>query len=79
MVSLIRFSVISRILLLSDMTKRLFNGDKAIKLIKHKTLTIIDSIDGLVEDCDNSSALVMELLQSCAKPSLYGTVLTNAV
>ena len=28
-------------------------------------------IDGLVQDCSNSSALAMELLQSCAKPSLY--------
>ena len=27
-------------------------------------------IDGLVEDCSNSSALAMELLQSCTKPSI---------
>ena len=27
-------------------------------------------IDGLVKDCSNSSALAMELLQSCAKPSI---------
>ena len=26
-------------------------------------------INGLVQDCSNSSALAMELLQSCAKPS----------
>ena len=26
-------------------------------------------IDGLAQDCSNSSALAMELLQSCAKPS----------
>ena len=26
--------------------------------------------DGLVQDCSNSSALAMELLQSCAKPSI---------
>ena len=25
-------------------------------------------IDGLVQDCSNSSALAMELLQSCTKP-----------
>ena len=25
-------------------------------------------IDGLVQDCSNSSVLAMELLQSCAKP-----------
>ena len=30
-------------------------------------------IDGLVQDCSNSSALAMELLQSCAKPSIYQT------
>ena len=30
-------------------------------------------IDGLVQDCSNSSALAMELLQSCTKPSIsYG-------
>ena len=28
-------------------------------------------IDGLVQDCSNSSALAMELLQSCTKPSIY--------
>ena len=28
-------------------------------------------IDGLVQDCSNSSVLAMELLQSCNKPSNY--------
>ena len=28
-------------------------------------------IQGLAQDCSNSSALAMELLQSCAKPSTY--------
>ena len=28
----------------------------------------LDHFDGLVQDCSNSSALAMELLQSCAKP-----------
>ena len=28
-------------------------------------------IDGLVQDCSNSSALAMELLQSCTKPLIY--------
>ena len=27
--------------------------------------------DGLVQDCSNSSALAMELLQSCTKPSKW--------
>ena len=28
-------------------------------------------IDGLAQDCSNSIADVLELLQSCAKPSMY--------
>ena len=28
-------------------------------------------IDGLVQDCSISSALAMEILQSCTKPSMY--------
>ena len=28
-------------------------------------------VDGLVQDCSNFSALAMELLQSCTKPSMY--------
>ena len=28
----------------------------------------VRNIDGLVQDCSNSSALAMELLQSCTKP-----------
>ena len=28
-------------------------------------------VDGLVQDCSNSSALALELLQSCTKPSMY--------
>ena len=30
-----------------------------------------EDFDGLVQDCSNSSALTMELLQSCAEPSIY--------
>ena len=30
-------------------------------------------IDGLVQDCSNSSALAMELLHSCTKPSISFT------
>ena len=33
-------------------------------------------VDGLVQGCNNSSALAMELLQSCTKPS---TCLTQAL
>ena len=31
---------------------------------------VIWDIHGLVQDCSNSSALAMELLQSCNKPSI---------
>ena len=31
-------------------------------------------ISGLVQDCSNSSALAMELLQSCPKPSIFGVM-----
>ena len=36
-------------------------------------------IDGLVQDCRNSSALAMELLQSCTKPSISYCVMTITV
>ena len=32
-------------------------------------------IDGFVQDCSNSGALAMELLQSCTKPSIYKTII----
>ena len=35
-------------------------------IIKH----LPEHIDGLVQDCSNPSALAMELLQSCTKPSI---------
>ena len=33
-----------------------------------------EDIDGLVPDCSNSSALAMELLQSCTKPSIWFSI-----
>ena len=36
-------------------------------------LTGILYIDGLAQDCGNTSALAMELLHSCAKPSIWYT------
>ena len=36
--------------------------------------SLVPHIDGLAQDCSNSSALAMELLQSCAKPSIYASV-----
>ena len=34
----------------------------------------LDHLDGLVQDCSNSSALAMELLQSCTKPLIWGHI-----
>ena len=34
-------------------------------------ISICYCFDGLVQDCSNSSALAMELLQSCTKPSIW--------
>ena len=34
--------------------------------------TYIEHIDGIAQDCGNSSALAMELRQFCAKPSMSG-------
>ena len=34
-------------------------------------------IDGLAQDCSNSSALARDLLQSCAEPSNYAFGITN--
>ena len=34
-------------------------------------------IDGLVQDCNNSIANALELLQSCPKPSIYESMTDN--
>ena len=36
---------------------------------------LVSYIDGLVQDCSNSSALAMELLQSYTKPSIWSSLL----
>ena len=41
-----------------------------IRLWPHKRHPM-PHIDGSVQDCSNSSALAMELLQSCTKPSIF--------
>ena len=41
---------------------------------KHVNMILmIKNIEGLVHDCSNSSALAMELFQSCSKPSKWST------
>ena len=44
-------------------------GNSLIHVVKH--------IDGLVQDCSNSSALAMELLQCCTKPSISSLLTPN--
>ena len=39
--------------------------------------TYQENIDGLVLDCSNSSALAMELLQSCTKLLIYIHIFVN--
>ena len=36
----------------------------------YKSDVIMECVDGLAQDCGNSIALEMELLQSCAKPTM---------
>ena len=36
-------------------------------------MTLMRYFDGLVQDCSNSIANALELLQSCSKPSIYIT------
>ena len=40
----------------------------------HPYLTNKPYIDGLMQDCSISSALAMEILQSCTKPSIFGMI-----
>ena len=41
--------------------------------IKGINFKLIPHIDGLVQDCSNSIANALELLQSCTKPSIYSS------
>ena len=42
-------------------------------------LHAVEHADGLVQDRSNSSALAMELLQSCTKPLMYSVVFCCAL
>ena len=43
-----------------------------MEMVKLDKITFAsDYIDGLVQDCNNSSALALELLQSCTKPLIF--------
>ena len=50
----------------------IFTSSDSCSIIEHLQLCN-EQIDDLAQDCSNSSALAMELLQSCAKPSKYLT------
>ena len=54
-------------------------GNSPVKKINILCKTIENNIDGLVQDCSNSSALAMELLQSCTKPSTYNSNFSNII
>ena len=51
--------------------------DRYVKIKLENTIIAVKQqnlwyhIDGLAQDCSNYSALAMELLQSCSKPSIW--------
>ena len=56
------------------------------KIVHLKYRDILDGIemwavymDGLVQDCSNSNALAMELLQFCTKPSIYSMTFASMI
>ena len=61
---LIHLKLVYEIYILSSIS--LFNEDD---MSCH--ITVVDDIDGLVQDCSNSTANALELMQSCTKPSIY--------
>ena len=52
--------------------------DKTWPWCQNKSNECEHYLDGLVQDCSNSSALAIELLQSCAKPSVLLRFFRNA-
>ena len=53
-------------------TKEFLTSNGDLLLISSNLIQVMHHIDGLVQDCSISSALAMELLQSCTKPSILG-------
>ena len=47
-----------------------------LKFVQINTVLLMH-IDGLVQDCSNSIANALELLQSCTKPSIYASLGLN--
>ena len=51
-----------------------------LKIKEQENINVIKNhIDGLVQDCSNSIAFAMELLQSCNKPLIYWYCLYLAI
>ena len=50
-----------------------FNG--LVQESRNQAIDLSMNIHGLVQDCSNSIANALELLQSCTKPSIYYSVL----
>ena len=48
----------------------IFRLEKTSCSLSNVHVSLLLHINGLVQDCSNSSALAMELLQSCPKPSI---------
>ena len=44
----------------------------------HQFYSILEYIDGLVQDCSISSALAMEILQSCTEPYVFSKATISA-
>ena len=58
----------------NSLEKKLLNVadlDLLTSLDGSQNMDVMLYVNGLVQDCRNSSALAMELLQSCTKPSIY--------
>ena len=57
-----------------DLVLPKFSGFSTKKLMKYGTFFNPVHINGLVQDCSNSIANALELLQSCTKPSICSRV-----
>ena len=56
-------------------SNRMLMREKQIRQMGNSSAVTNKDIDGLMQDCSNSSVLAMELLLSCTEPSIYILVL----
>ena len=53
-----------------------FNGSLYMTpILTVEDIFVQDRVNGLAQNCSNSSALALELLQSCAKPSEWHSII----